>query len=182
LGLGIESGSKFVRDGVQKGRFGDLDIAAVVRKTREAGIYVGANYIFGLPDDTYESMQETFDMAVQLNTEWANFYSAMAYPGSQLYKLALEHNWPLPEDWLGYSQHAREALPLPTETLSGPEVMAFRDLAFTKYFTNPRYLNMVEQKFGNKVVEHMKHMTNHNLDRNFKPTKPIVDPVVRNLV
>jgi anaerobic magnesium-protoporphyrin IX monomethyl ester cyclase len=182
LGLGIESGSKYVRDGVQKGRFGDTDIAAVVKKTRDAGIYVGANYIFGLPDDTYESMQETLDMAVGLNTEWANFYSAMAYPGSQLYRLAVEKSWPLPADWLGYSQHAKECLPLPTETLSGAEVMAFRDMAFDKYFTNPRYLTMIEQKFGQKVVDHVKHMTNHSLERKFKPTRPIVEPVVQNLM
>ncbi len=167
LALGIESGSKHVRDGVMKGRFGDIDIEGVVKKIRDSGIYVCANYIFGLPDDTYESMQQTLDMAKDLNTEWANFYSAMAYPGSMLYKMAAEKNWPLPADWLGYSQHAFETLPLPTETLSGPEVLAFRDQAFMSYYTDPSYLKMICEMFGQKVVDHINDFTKHDLKRKF---------------
>src|SRR5207249_1869902 len=93
LALGIESASKFVRDGVDKGRFQDDDIIKVVRKIQAAGINVIGNYIFGLPDDTRESMQATLDMAIEANCEFANFYSAMAYPGSKLYTLALEKGW-----------------------------------------------------------------------------------------
>ncbi len=158
VALGIESGSKHVRDGVEKGRFGDQDIEAVVQRTRDAGIRVLGNYIFGLPDDTLESMQETLNMAKQLRTEWANFYSAMAYPGSPLYRLALGKAWKLPDDWSGYSQHAYETLPLPTETLSGPEVLAFRDKAFLEYFNDSGYLNAIQSKFGQPVVHHIQDM------------------------
>ncbi len=167
LALGIESGSKHVRDGVEKGRFGDTDIEAVVRKIREAGIYVIGNYIFGLPDDTYESMSETLSMAKSLNTEWANFYSAMAYPGSKLYTMAQQHHWQLPSDWLGYSQHSFETLPLPTETLSGPEVLAFRDMAHQNYFNDPKFLGMIQQKFGAKAVEHVQETLKIKINRKF---------------
>ena len=53
---------------------------------------MGANYIFGLPDDDQNTMQETLDLSLRVNSEWANFYSAMAYPGSQLYPMAKEKN------------------------------------------------------------------------------------------
>jgi len=170
MAIGIESGSKYVRDGVEKGRFGDTDILEVVNKISAAGIYVGANYIFGLPDDTMESMQETLDLALEINSEWANFYSAMAYPGSPLHKMALENNIQLPESnggpgWIGYSQHAYETLPLSTDTLPGGKVLSFRDRAFDTYFTNEKYLNMMQDKFGNDVIEHLKHMTGHKLER-----------------
>jgi len=170
LGLGIESGSKHVRDGVEKGRFGQKEIVATVKKIQGHGIYVGANYIFGLPDDTYETMQETLDLALFINAEWANFYCAMAYPGSELYGLAKKKNWRLPDDhggpgWLGYSQHAYESMPLPTESLSSSEVLDFRDKAFTKYFTNPSYLKMIEEKFGSNVIEHIHSMTSHSIRR-----------------
>lgn len=171
LALGIESGSKFVRDGVEKGRFGDIDIEAVVNKIRDAGIYICANYIFGLPDDTDITMQQTLDMAKALNTEWANFYSAMAYPGSQLYAAAIEKHWQLPEDWIGYSQHAYETLPLPTQTLSGSEVLAFRDKAFLNYYKDPIYLNMIKQKFGQNVVDHIEKMNSHIMKRKHIPDK-----------
>ncbi len=167
LALGIESGSKHVRDGVEKGRFGDTDIAAVVNKIRDSGIYVLGNYIFGLPDDTYESMSETLQMAKELNTEWANFYSAMAYPGSKLYGMAIENNWKLPEDWIGFSQHAVDTLPLPTEKLSGPEVLAFRDMAHKSYFTGPEFLAMVKKKFGQRVVDHIHDTLKVDLKRKY---------------
>ena len=44
-------------------------------------------------------MQETFDLSLELNCEIANFYSAMAYPGSSLYKMAIERQAELPETW-----------------------------------------------------------------------------------
>ena len=165
LALGIESGSKHVRDGVEKGRFGTQQIFEIVRKIQDAGINVIGNYIFGLPDDTHETMQETLDLAVEANCEFANFYAAMAYPGSPLYKHATEHGWRLPDTWIGYSQHSYETTPLPTETLKAEEVLKFRDEAFHRYFTNPKYLGMVEQKFGGDVMKHVQDMTRIKLKR-----------------
>jgi hypothetical protein len=124
-----------------------------------------ANYIFGLPEDDLTTMQETLDMALELNCEFANLYSAMAYPGSPLYTVAVQNAWPLPKTWGGYSQHAADSLPLPTKHLSGPEVLRFRDHAFQVYFTSPRYLGMVEQKFGPVAVAHIREMTSHTLER-----------------
>lgn len=165
LALGIESGSKHVRDGVEKGRFGQQEIIDVVEKIKNSGIYICGNYIFGLPDDTEQTMQETLDLAKFLNTEWANFYSAMAYPGSQLYKMALEKKWKLPEDWSGYSQHSMDCLPLPTETLTGEQVLSFRDKAFDEYFTSDNYLDLVERKFGARARAHIVEMTKTKIKR-----------------
>lgn len=165
LALGIESGSKHVRDGVEKGRFGTSQILEVVRKIQQAGIYVIGNYIFGLPDDTHESMGETLDLAIEANCEFANFYSAMAYPGSSLYRIALEKGWELPDSWIGYSQHSYETHPLRTEVLSAAEVLKFRDEAFLRYFRNTRYLEMVQRKFGNQVVQHIDEMSQIQLQR-----------------
>ena len=61
LGIGIESGDKNVRLEVSKGKFEDVDIKKVVRQVEGAGINVMANYIFGLPTDTKESMRKTQD-------------------------------------------------------------------------------------------------------------------------
>ena len=165
LALGIESGSKHVRDGVEKGRFGSIDIVKTVKDIQSAGINVIGNYIFGLPDDTHASMQETLDLALETNCEFANFYCAMAYPGSKLYTMAIENGWALPDSWIGYSQHSYEALPLRTEALTSAEVLKFRDEAFHTYFTNPRYLDMVRKKFGEEVVVHLRDMTMIKLKR-----------------
>lgn len=164
LCLGIESGSRHVRDGAKK-KFSNEDIIEAVRKIQAAGIYVLGNYMFGLPDDNLTTMQETLDLALEINAEWANFYCAMAYPGSALYQIAKEKGWTLPPGWIGYSQHAYETLPLPTENLPAREVLQFRDNTFQTYFTNPLYLEMIRRKFGEKAVEHIKKMTAIRLRR-----------------
>jgi radical SAM superfamily enzyme YgiQ (UPF0313 family) len=142
-------------------------IKKAIEITRAADIYIMGNFIFGLPDDNMETMQETLDMAKELNLEYINFYTAMAYPGSQLYYEALQKGIKLPEKWHGYSQYGEETLPMPTKYLSAAEVLRFRDNAFKEYLSNPKYLEMIREKFGSKVVEHIKEMLKHEIHRKF---------------
>jgi radical SAM superfamily enzyme YgiQ (UPF0313 family) len=164
LALGIESGSQHVRDGALK-KFGRTDITEIVRAIQAAGINVIGNFIFGLPDDDHATMQATLDLACELDCEFANFYSAMAYPGSRLYEMARAEGWALPESWSGYSQHAVDTLPLPTRHASAGEVLAMRDRAFHVYFTRDRYLDMLERKFGADTAAHVREMATHRLAR-----------------
>ena len=164
LALGIEAANSDVRQGVQKG-YGQDAIIKAVEDLRKNGIYIIANYIFGLPDDTMETMQETLDMALNLNCEFANFYCTMAYPGSELYRDAIRESWELPESWSGYSQHSFDARPLRTKHLSAADVLRFRDNAFHTYFENPAYLAMIRDTFGEETVAHIQEMTSHRLKR-----------------
>ena len=164
LALGIESGSKYVRDGAQK-RLKNDDIAEVVRTIRAADINVIGNYIFGLPDDDAASMQDTLDLAIDLNTEFANFYVAMAYPGSALYREAIQKGWTLPSSWRGYSQHNDDCRPLDTLYVGSEQVLEFRDWAFNTYFGSDRYRGMVEDKFGPETREHVERMLDYRLVR-----------------
>ncbi|MBM4071066.1 MAG: radical SAM protein [Planctomycetes bacterium] len=164
LAFGIEAGADRVRDNVDKS-FSQQEVFDVIRKVQEAGISVIGNYIFGLPEDDLETMNATLDLAIDLNCEFGNFYSAMAYPGSPLYTMAVQQGVPLPEQWTGYSQHSRDCQPLPTKYLPARDVLKFRDEAFIKYYTQPRYLDMVQKRFGQETVDHIKEMTSHSLER-----------------
>ena len=100
LAFGIEAANSRVQADVDK-RFDEEDVYDTVAKTKAAGINIIGNFIFGLPEDDDASMQETLDMALRLNCEFANLYSAMAYPGSPLYTMALTQNWELPGQLVG---------------------------------------------------------------------------------
>ena len=166
VAYGIESASRKVRRSVAK-KFEQDAIKEAVEMTRAAGIHIIGNFIFGLPDDDLETMQETLAMAKEFNFEYVNFYIAMAYPGSQLYEDAIKQGIKLPETWHGYGQYSEETLPLPTKYLSSADVLRFRDNAFKEYFSNPRYIEMVGKKFGPKVVEHIEEMLKHEIRRKF---------------
>ncbi len=88
LALGIESGDEAIRKRATKGRFQDLDSRSVINNIEESGIEVIANYLFGLPGDSFESMNRTLQLSLELCTTAWNGYPAMALPGSQLYKEA----------------------------------------------------------------------------------------------
>jgi radical SAM superfamily enzyme YgiQ (UPF0313 family) len=164
LAFGIEAGAARVRANVDKA-FDQDEVYRVVEQVRGAGINVIGNYIFGLPEDDQDTLQATLDLALDLNCEFANFYSAMAYPGSPLYELAVRQGVPLPERWTGYSQHSRDCLPLPTRYLPAREVLRFRDEAFLRYYGNPHYAEMVRRRFGEETVEHIRQMTSYRLER-----------------
>ena len=166
LSYGIESGSQKVRTGVDKNQFSQDEIKKIIKMTKDAGIYIQGNFIFGLPDDDLETMQETLDLAKELNCEYVNFYATMAYPGSQLYE-NLKTTDKLPDTWLGYAQLSEETLPLSSKHLSGKEILRFRDDAFNEYFSAHGYLKMIKEKFGQEVVSHIEEMLKYKIKRKF---------------
>lgn len=170
LALGIESGSARVRAGANKKLRGNHDsngnIEDVVEAIRDAGINVIGNYIFGLSDDTHESMRQTLDLALDLNTEWANFYCAMPYPGSPLYdEVARDRPQDLPPSWSAYSQHNRHCRPLRNENLTAAQILSFRDNAFRVYFSSANYRAMILRKFGYPALEEVDRMLSYELER-----------------
>jgi len=165
LCLGIESGDKNVRLEVSKGKFEDVNIRKIVQKVHDADIEVMANYIFGLPKDSKSSMKKTFDLSVDLCTAGWNTYAAMALPGSQLYKDAIEKGYKLPKSYEAYSFHAYNTQPLPTEYLTPEEVLEYRDRCYSEYHTNSYFLKKIENKFGSKAMENIKKMALVKLKR-----------------
>ena len=165
LGLGIENPSTIIRKEVHKDAFKNVKIIDIINSMRDAGIYVAANYIFGLPEETKESLEFTYNFAEETNTEMVNFYSAMAYPGSPLHLEARKNNIKLPDTYSGYSQHSFDTQNLPSKDLSAAEILSFRDKAWNKYHTNPKYLKLLESKFGMNAVNNLKETTKIKLKR-----------------
>lgn len=153
IGIGIEAGNKKVRKDVVKGGFQDVKIKEIVNDIHNAGIEVGANYIFGLPEDTVETMQETYDLSVDLDTTMVNYYCAVAYPGSKLYLQAKEQGLKLPDCYAGYSQHSYYTQNLPSKYLSAETILRFRDNAWINYHSRAQFLSKIKDRFGEKSYQ-----------------------------
>jgi radical SAM superfamily enzyme YgiQ (UPF0313 family) len=165
LGFGFESGSqKILNKSNKKQKLSS--ILEAVDFCKKVKINIGANFIFGLPEDNISTMLETLKLAIDINAEWANFYSCMAYPGSKLYDDAQKFPWyKKPETYSAYSQHSYDCQPLGTKSLTPADVLEFRDEAFTGYFTSDNYLNMIEAKFGIETRNHIESMAKIKLKR-----------------
>ncbi len=165
LAYGIESGNDEIRKQITKGNFGKTKIRDVIQMTKDYGIHIVGNYMFGFWEDTMKTMQETFDFAVELNCEYSNFYCVVAYPESQLYNTMKEKGVPLPTSCSEYAQMSYEFNPLPTKHLDNKQVLKFRDEAFLKYFKNPSYLSSIGHTFGVEAVVDIVDMTDINIKR-----------------
>jgi radical SAM superfamily enzyme YgiQ (UPF0313 family) len=165
LGVGIESGNEKIRQKALKGKFNNEKIREVIQLIKDNGVFVGGNFIFGFPDDDMDSMSETLAFAKELNCEFTNFYTMMAYPNSQLCDETSKKGWELPETWTGYSQYSYDSHPIRTNNLTSEEVLKFRDKAFHEFYTSNRYLTMIKQIFGMRTVKEIKQMTKIKLKR-----------------
>ena len=163
LALGIESGNRKVRQEVTKGRFTELDIKDIVRKIQSFDISVVGNFIFGLPEDDFETMEETYQLAKELKCEWTSFYSSMAYPGSELHNTIDEKD--LPKTYTGYSQHSFDCKPTPTKYLSSEDVLRFRDDAFHRLYTDKDYVDFLRERFGQNTIDELNKVLEHKLKR-----------------
>lgn len=165
LALGIESASKTIRLEVAKGKFEDVDIETVVKQVEESGIQVMANYIFGLPGDTVETMHETLEFSKKLNTCGWNAYPAIALPGSKIYKDAFDKNVELPKSYEQFSFLGKKTLPVIHENLSREQILNFRDNAFIEYHSNKNFQNKIVSLYGEKALNSINKMLEVNLER-----------------
>lgn len=166
LAYGFEAASERVRDAIEK-RSTRETMERAIEWTRQAGIHIVGNFIFGLPEDDFETMRMSLDMARKYNFEFANFYCAMAYPGTQLYDQAVKDGVDLPDTWSGFGQYSADCKPLPTRYLKWHEVLKFRDAAFEEYCTSPVHLEMLEAKFGPEAVALVRKILAIKIRRNY---------------
>ena len=71
----------------------------------------------------------------------------------------------LPDSYEGYSQHSYSTQNLSTDSLTSEEILRFRDMAWMKYHTNPDYLKLLEEKFGQAASKNLKQTTKIKLKR-----------------
>ncbi len=163
--LGIEAASQNIRREVTKGTFQEVNIRKVIQEARDADINIISNFMFGLPEDTLETMQQTLDLGLELCTEMWNGYACMALPGSPLYYEAKKLNMKMPESYAGYGFLSYDCQPMATKYLTAAEIMQFRDNAFEKYFNYQPYLDLVQKKFGQNAMDNINGLKKVKLKR-----------------
>ena len=155
VSYGIESGVPAIRKSYNKGGFSNEDIRNVVKTTHDVGMSIVGNFIFGLEDDSLETLRQTFDFAQELNCEFSNFFCYSNYGDTT--KPPIE-----------FAQYSPYFKPEATKYLTPGQVIKFRDDAFQAYYTDAKYLNMIEKKFGKEAADSIMELTKIRLERNLR--------------
>jgi radical SAM superfamily enzyme YgiQ (UPF0313 family) len=140
LALGIESESDAVRKNMVK-RLEREKIQTAFRNMRDAGIKSFAFFIFGYPGESVDTMHHTVDYAIALDPDFANFYPAVPYPGTDLHQKAVRDGL-LPagadRDWskMEYSYYLLQG-----NGLDERVVMDAINRAKRRFFLRPSYIS-----------------------------------------
>ena len=143
IGFGIESGDDEVLRGMRKG-IDTAESAAAVRAAKEAGLEVVANVVVGHPGDSEASIRRTIHFVKRLGVDYAQFYCAVPFPGTQLYSDAKKNGRLASEDWRRYEQSYSV---LNLEGLTPKRIMKLRKRAFREFYLRPGTVLRILGKF-----------------------------------
>jgi len=132
LTLGLESASQAILDASHKGLRVEDGVRAA-QAMRRAGIKVMGHFVVGLPGETEDSARATRVFA-RRHCDYAQFYCAVPYPGTELAALAQREGWLRQADWADYD-FPRALLDLPG--LPAKRAEALRRRAFLEFYLRP---------------------------------------------
>jgi radical SAM superfamily enzyme YgiQ (UPF0313 family) len=134
VSLGIESGDETILKNIKKGAT-VADAKKSVNILRKAGIRSIGYYVFGLPGETSETIEKTISFSKELDTDYAYFFPAIPFPGTEYFEIARREGRLLSQDWRRYYQGKSGIISFPD--LDGSDIVRAIQRAFRTYYLRP---------------------------------------------
>ncbi len=136
---GFESYDDRILANIKKGSNTKL-IDEYVANAKKAGLMIHACYMVGNQGETRETMEKTLGAALRFNTDTAQFFPLIPYPGTEAYEWAKSNGYISGryEDYL--QEDGTLNCVLNTPELSAKELVDFCAYARKKYYMRPRYI------------------------------------------
>ena len=136
---GIESGCQQILDNIKKGTKVE-QFYQYVSNAKKAGLLIHACYMVGNQGETRETMYQTLRLALKLNTDTAQFFPLIPYPGTEAYEWARKNNY-IETDYSRYClPDGTHNTVLNTPELSAEEMVCFCNIARRKYYLRFGYI------------------------------------------
>ncbi len=136
---GIESGNQKILNNIKKGTRVEQYVP-YVKNAKKAGLLIHACYMVGNEGETKETMQETLELALKLNTDTAQFFPLIPYPGTEAYEWAKKNGY-IKGDYSNYNkENGDHNTVLNMPHLSTQEMNEFCDYARKKYYLRASYI------------------------------------------
>lgn len=149
VGLGIESGSQMVLDKIHK-RLNLAVVKKILVDLKKTGIRSYGFFIFGFPDETHETAQQTIDFALNNPFDRVWFNVLTPYPGSQIFD-----TWLNGRSWenIDWDSHDGSTPVLDTAGLTKEEVGQYQKIAARRFYLKPRNLfNLLIQLRPRQII------------------------------
>lgn len=91
--LAIESGSDYIRNQVMKKKVSLEQIRKVVQWTKKyPELFVNAFFIIGMPEETAETLEETFNLIREIDVDKIHIHNIVPFPSTGVYQQAVRDN------------------------------------------------------------------------------------------
>src|SRR6516165_2039937 len=119
--VGYETGNQQILFNVKKGMRVEF-ARRFTKDCHELGIKIHGTFILGLPGETKETIEETIRFATEINPHTIQVSLAAPYPGTYLYRQALENGWLDSANAELVDEHGVQLAPLHYPHLSHTEI------------------------------------------------------------
>lgn len=142
LTVGFESGNQKILNNIHKGITVE-QIKKFVENSKKAGLLVHGAFMMGNPEETKETMQETLNLAKELNCDSIQFYPLLVYPGTEAFQWAVKNNYLTSINYNHWLDDEGRYTSLLNQPQLGPkEVLDFCNCATREYYLRPAYIFM----------------------------------------
>jgi hopanoid biosynthesis associated radical SAM protein HpnJ len=138
--VGYESGSQQILNNIRKGTRIDI-IRRFTADCHKLGIKIHGTFIVGLPGETRETIEETMRFARDINPHTIQVSLAAAYPGTELYRQAVENGW-LRENHL-VSDEGVQVASLDYPHLSSQEMFDALARFYKRFYFRPKKISEI---------------------------------------
>lgn len=176
--FGIESGNQDVLDGIKK-KIDKEEALRAIRWSRESGIFTHTGFIFGHPNETRETINDTIDFALSVDSDACSFSIMIPFPGTPVLEMARAGVGGLrllSTDWKMYGGQVGAALELDDVPRAVLERLQF--LAYARFYARPRkWLNFMKTGRVTAIPIVLGHMAGSQA-RAWLTPRPRPQPVV----
>jgi anaerobic magnesium-protoporphyrin IX monomethyl ester cyclase len=136
IGFGFESGNERILN-LMKKKINLKQIKEAVKMAKIAGLQVTGHLMIGYPGEDEKTIKETIKMAIDLDLDYAQFYTLVPFPGSEIYAETLKNGYLNTMDWSRYEQNFGVVT---TPWLKGSEVEKLRSIAYRQFYFRPKMI------------------------------------------
>ena len=134
--IGVESGSQEILDKIGKKITLD-DIRKTVKILKKNKIKIYNYFVIGLPWETEETVKETINFAIELDSNFISFYTANPLPGTKYFVYAMMNRLITGEPDFTNSYYEPVVR---THTLSKEKIFELHKKAIKKYYLRPKFI------------------------------------------
>ena len=136
VSIGVESGSQKMLDNIGKKITLD-DIRNTVKILKKNKIKIYNYFVIGLPWETEETVEETINFAIELDSNFISFYTATPLPGTKYFAYAMLNK--LVEGNLDFRSAYYEPV-VRSEHLSKERIFELHKQAIKRFYLRPKFI------------------------------------------